>query len=51
METNVGKTKAIRISKHKSPAQIMIDKKKQPENVEYFNCFGSRMTSDARCTP
>jgi hypothetical protein len=23
--------------------------KKQPENVEYFNYFGSMITNDARC--
>jgi hypothetical protein len=27
----------------------MIDQK-QPENVEYFNCLGSMITNDARCT-
>jgi hypothetical protein len=24
--------------------------KKRPENVEYFNCFGSMVTNDAKCT-
>jgi hypothetical protein len=24
--------------------------KKQPENVEYFNYFGSMIANDARCT-
>jgi len=27
----------------------MIDPK-QPENVDYFNCLGSVITNDARCT-
>jgi hypothetical protein len=27
----------------------MIDQK-QPENGEYFNCLGSMITNDARCT-
>ena len=31
------------------PIQITIDQK-QPENVEYFNCFGNMITHDARCT-
>jgi hypothetical protein len=45
----VEKTKVLRISRQPSPVQIMIDQK-QPENVEYFNYFGSMITNDARCT-
>jgi len=38
MEVNMEKTKAMRILRQPSPIQIMIDHK-QPENVEYFNCW------------
>ena len=31
------------------PVRTMIDQK-QPKNVEYYNCLGSMMTNDARCT-
>jgi hypothetical protein len=31
------------------PQKITIDEK-QTENVEYFNCFGNKITNDARCT-
>ena len=43
------KTKLVIISRRLSPEQIMTDQK-QPENVEYFNCSGSMITSEARCT-
>ena len=46
---NAEKAKVLGISIHPSLIQIMIDKK-QPENVEYLNCFGSMLTNDARCT-
>ena len=49
MEMNVGKTKVMIISRQLSPLQTMIDQK-QPENVEYFNYLGRRITNDARCT-
>ena len=48
MQKNVGKTKAMGISRQPSPVQIMMDQK-HPENVEYFNYFGSMITNDARC--
>jgi hypothetical protein len=48
MEMNVENTKAI-ISSQPFPIQIMIDHK-QPQDVEYFNCVGSTITNDARCT-
>jgi len=38
MEVNMEKTKAMRILRQPSPIQITIDHK-QPENVEYFNCW------------
>ena len=44
-----GKTRVMRISGHSFQIQIVIDQK-QPENVEYFNCLGSMITNDARCT-
>jgi hypothetical protein len=49
MEMNVEKSKVMRISRQPSSIQIMIDQK-QPENVEYFNNFGSMITNDARST-
>ena len=39
----------MRIPKQPFPVQTMIHKK-QLENVEYFNCLGSMITNDARCT-
>ena len=48
MEMNVEKTKAVRISSHPSPVQ-MIDQK-QLENVEYFNYLRIVITNDARFT-
>jgi hypothetical protein len=39
----------IRISRQPSPIKIMIDKK-QVEDVEYLNYFGSVITNNARCT-
>jgi hypothetical protein len=48
MEMNVEKIKVIGISRQSSPIQTMTDQK-QPENVEYFNYFGSTITNDARC--
>jgi len=41
-------TKVMRVSRYESPVQ-MIDQK-QLENVEYFNCLGSMITNDTRCT-
>jgi hypothetical protein len=49
MEINVEKTKTMRISRQPTPIQIKIDKKPL-ENVEEFNCLGSMITNDARCT-
>jgi len=48
METNVEKTKVIRISRQPSPVTIMIDQK-QLENVERFKYLGSVLTNDGRC--
>ena len=39
----------MRISREPSPLQMMMDQK-QGDNVEYFNCLGSMITNDARCT-
>jgi hypothetical protein len=49
MEMNADKPKVVRISRQLSPIKIRLDQK-QLENVEYFNCSGSMVTSDARCT-
>jgi len=49
IEKNVGNTKVIKISWQPSPMQIMVDQN-QPENMEYFNYWGSMITNDARCT-
>jgi hypothetical protein len=49
MEMNVEQTKVMRISKHLSPATIMIDQK-QLKNVEYFKYLSSMLTNDGRCT-
>jgi len=46
LERNVGKAKAKKISRKPSSIQIMIDRK-QFENVEYFNCLGRVIASDA----
>ena len=46
MEMSVEKTKVMRFSREPSPIQIVIDQK-QPENVEYFNYLGRRITNDA----
>jgi hypothetical protein len=43
------KTKVMGISRQQSPVQIMMAEK-HPENVEYFNCFGSMITNYARCS-
>jgi hypothetical protein len=48
METNVEKTKVMRISRQ--PCPIKMTDQKQLEYVEYFNYFGSMITNDARCT-
>jgi hypothetical protein len=48
METNVEKTKLMRISRHLSPVQIMVDEKQQ-QNVEYFKYLGSMITFNAIC--
>jgi hypothetical protein len=50
MEMNVEKSKVMRMSRHSSSVQITIDEK-QPENVEYFNCFGILITNGESCTP
>jgi hypothetical protein len=39
----------MRFSRQPSVIQTMTDLK-QLESVEYFNCFGSTITNDARCT-
>ena len=39
----------MRISRHPFPVQFMTDQK-QPENVGYFNHFGSMITNCATCT-
>jgi hypothetical protein len=44
-----GKTKVMRISRQPFQIEIVIDQK-QPENVEYVNCLGSKVTNNARCT-
>ena len=49
METNVEKTKVMRISRQRFPVKIMIDQK-QVENVESFKYLGSILTNDGRCT-
>jgi len=49
METNVEKTKVMRISRQPSPVTIMIDQK-QLENVECFKYLGSVLTNYVRCT-
>jgi len=41
------KPKMLRISRQPSSIQIMVEKKKQMENVEYFNCFVSMKTNYA----
>jgi hypothetical protein len=49
MAMNAEKIKVMRVSGKPSPIQIMIDQN-QPENVEYFNYFGSMITNYAICT-
>jgi len=49
METNVEKTKLMRISRQPSPVTIKIDQK-QLENVKCFKYLGSMLTEDGRCT-
>jgi hypothetical protein len=49
MEMTVGKTKVMRTLRQASLVQIMIDQK-QPEYVELFDCFGSMVSVDTRCT-
>jgi hypothetical protein len=49
METNVERTKVMRMSRQPSPVQIMMNQK-QLENVEYFKYLGSMISNDARCT-
>ena len=49
IETNMHKSKVVRTSLEHSSLQIMVDQK-QPENVKYFNYFGSLITNNARCT-
>jgi hypothetical protein len=47
IESNVEKTKTMRISRQSPPLHIKIDKK-PVENVEEFNYLGSMITNDAR---
>jgi hypothetical protein len=49
MEINVNKTKVMSITREAAPFHIMIDQNLL-ENVEYFNCLGSMITNNARCT-
>jgi len=49
METNVEKTKLMRISRQPFPVKIMIDKK-QLENLESFKYLDSMLTNDGICT-
>jgi hypothetical protein len=42
------KTKVMRISRPSLLIQVNINRK-QLENGEYFSCFGSMITNDARC--
>ena len=48
VKINVERTKEITIPTQPSPIQITKEYQ-QPENVEYFNYFGSSITNDARC--
>ena len=48
MESNVEKTKAMRISRQPSPITITIDQK-QLENVKCCKYLGSMLTEDGRC--
>jgi hypothetical protein len=48
MEMNMVKTKLMCISRQPSPVHIVIDQR-QLDNVEYFNCVGSKLINDARC--
>jgi hypothetical protein len=43
------KTKLLTISRQPPPVQITTYQK-QLENLEYFNCLGSLITNDAKCT-
>jgi len=43
------KTEVMRISRHPSPVQIMMDQK-QFESVEYLNSSGNLITDDAKYT-
>jgi hypothetical protein len=49
MAMNVEKSKVKRISRQPFPVQNTIDKK-QMENVDYFNCLASKITSDSSWT-
>ena len=49
METNVEKTKVMRIPRQPSPVTISIDQK-QLENVKCFKYLGSMLREDGRCT-
>jgi hypothetical protein len=49
MGMSVEKTQVLRIPRQPFPVQTMIHQN-QLENVKYFNCFGSMITNDARCT-
>ena len=41
--------KVMTMSRQPSQIQIIIDQK-QPDNAEYFNYLGSKITNYARCT-
>ena len=49
METNVEKTKVMRISRQPSSLLIMLDQQ-QLENVKYFNYMWSQTTNDSRAS-
>ena len=48
-DTDLGKNWGDGNLKWSTPVQIMIDQK-QLENVEYFNCLGSLITHNRKCT-
>jgi hypothetical protein len=49
MEINVEETGIMRMLRHPFPVKNMIDQK-QPENMDYLNILGSKITNDARRT-
>ena len=44
-EISVGKTEVMRITRQPFPIQITRDQK-QPENVEYFNYLGNKISNE-----